>query len=472
MYLRELRIQNLELMKDLHLLFGAQHAREPASWPAEPPGWTVLIGRNGRGKTSILRSIAVAAAGYAFGSELSGEWVPSLLDRRAKTPAGVDINAWFEFRAERMSSLPAWTDAHGERAALRGFVAGAGLLAGDTGLLMHSQLVDEDGPLPPEAPDEEGIARLRDWLESARRRNAPHLFVAAYGNTRRLFRPGQIESRNRPAIDRLRSIFDPDYRIMGLDFDDKLGNGRRARYRSLLEKALFADDRLMHEIKALHFGELAFDDSDVSDAIQQDQTYTATMRLGEGSARTIDVPTAWLADGQQALLSWLADLIGHLMLDQKDVTDPADFEGLVLVDDIDLHIHPDWQTRLVPALKRAFPKLQFIVTTHSPLIISSLRPEEVVVLDLDEGGNIEARHLEVDPRLLTTTELYARVFGVRDTPPDPIYRTLHHYEYLARDPIRSHEEQARLQTLRAELQAADVRNLAEPAPWTPEPEEP
>ncbi|MCA9634181.1 MAG: AAA family ATPase, partial [Myxococcales bacterium] len=358
------------------------------------------------------------------------------------------------FRTERMTNLPQETDADGQPVRLRGFISGAALLAGDTGLLMHSTLSDDYGPWPLGGSDTDSVAHDGDWLESARRRNASHLFVAAYGNTRRLFRPGQIETRFRPAIDRLRSLFNPDYRIMGLDFDDKLGNGRQARYRALLKKALFADDELMHEIKAVHFDDLELEESDVSDAVQQDQTYTATLKLGADSARTVNVPTAWLAD-----------LIGHLMLDQKEVTDPADFEGLVLVDDIDLHIHPDWQTRLVPALKRAFPKVQFIVTTHSPLIISSLRPEEVVVLDLDKEGNIVANPLAVDPRLLTSAELYRHVFGVQNTPPDPIHRTLRRYEYLARDGSRTADEQARMLRLREELEAAGIRDLIDPDPW-------
>lgn len=473
MYLRQLQIKNLKLIRDLTLRFRPD--------PEAGAGmWTVLIGRNGRGKTSILRAIAAVASGKTDATTVADGWFQSLSDRRRADPPRTEIGGWFQLGSRRPDSDAIPSDA-------LSFVSWLGYTSGDGGFVGRSKLhakkldgaaVDDlwlfEADAPRESPGwhdtEPGRSPLDEFIVEARRKNLDYLFVAAYGNQRALERPGSTMGRS-GSRQRVASLFDLErrHRIMGLDHFEKLVNGRAERFKELLDGALFRSADLMYEITGLHLRKLVFDDSGVPDEIQQYQTYSATLDLPGGP---IEVPTAWLADGQQALLSWLADLIGHLMLDQRDVTDPADFEGLVLVDDIDLHIHPDWQTRLVPALKRAFPKLQFIVTTHSPLIISSLRPEEVVVLDLDEAGNIQANPLDVDPRLLTTTELYERVFGVRNTPPDPIYRTLHHYEYLARDPVRSAEEEARMQALRAQLQAADVRNLAEPAPWTLEPDEP
>ena len=55
--------------------------------------------------------------------------------------------------------------------------------------------------------------------------------------------------------------------------------------------------------------------------------------------------------------------------------------GVVLIDELDLHLHPRWQRHVVGDLRRAFPRLQFIVTTHSPFIVQSMKPEEVLSLD-------------------------------------------------------------------------------------------
>jgi predicted ATP-binding protein involved in virulence len=56
--------------------------------------------------------------------------------------------------------------------------------------------------------------------------------------------------------------------------------------------------------------------------------------------------------------------------------------GIVLIDELDLHLHPKWQRRIIEDLRRTFPKIQFIATTHSPFLIQSLRSgEELIMLD-------------------------------------------------------------------------------------------
>jgi len=67
------------------------------------------------------------------------------------------------------------------------------------------------------------------------------------------------------------------------------------------------------------------------------------------------------------------------------VNAPQETSGVVLIDEIDLHLHPKWQRRVVEDLKRTFPQIQFIATTHSPFIIQSLRPDELINLDNRDG---------------------------------------------------------------------------------------
>ncbi|MBK7436994.1 MAG: AAA family ATPase [Saprospiraceae bacterium] len=56
----------------------------------------------------------------------------------------------------------------------------------------------------------------------------------------------------------------------------------------------------------------------------------------------------------------------------------------ILIDEIDLHLHPSWQVKIVKALKTTFPNVQFIVTTHSPLVLSSVKRGEIIALS--NGG--------------------------------------------------------------------------------------
>ena len=141
--------------------------------------------------------------------------------------------------------------------------------------------------------------------------------------------------------------------------------------------------------------------------------------------------------------------------------------GLVLIDELDLYLHPTWQVVLVRALKRAFPKMQFIFTTHSPLVLAALDPTEdqVVLLTRNEKtGSVERVIRPEDPRLLTASELLKLYFELGDLHPDPIGRMVHDYRYLASNPYRRDEDDAQLVEWRKALAEADVDPHFEPVP--------
>lgn len=71
------------------------------------------------------------------------------------------------------------------------------------------------------------------------------------------------------------------------------------------------------------------------------------------------------------------------------------FEGVVLIDEVDLHLHPVWQAGLIKALKIIFPNIQFILTTHSPSVLQSLEKNEIIPLGCDEKGNTYLKELHL-----------------------------------------------------------------------------
>jgi len=101
------------------------------------------------------------------------------------------------------------------------------------------------------------------------------------------------------------------------------------------------------------------------------------------------LPFAQLSDGQRAMVALIADIARRICLLNpqmgKDVLTKT--EGLVLIDELDIHLHPSWQRSIVKTLKTVFPKVQFIATSHSPQIIGSLKPEEVIVLNDGESSH-------------------------------------------------------------------------------------
>ncbi|WP_224368547.1 AAA family ATPase [Hyalangium versicolor] len=98
-----------------------------------------------------------------------------------------------------------------------------------------------------------------------------------------------------------------------------------------------------------------------------------------------------LSSGEKALLTLVSDLARRLSILNPIAADPRLSEGVVLIDEVDLHLHPRWQRMLLPALERTFPHCQFIVTTHSPQVISEVKPECIYLLERKDGETVARR---------------------------------------------------------------------------------
>ena len=91
--------------------------------------------------------------------------------------------------------------------------------------------------------------------------------------------------------------------------------------------------------------------------------------------------------------------------------------SIILVDEIDLHLHPEWQQRVLDDLMATFPNAQFIVSTHSPQVLSAVRNESIRTLSLDADGSIRVHTPELQTRGVENSEILAKVMGVNPTPP-------------------------------------------------------
>ncbi|HEY9796874.1 MAG TPA: AAA family ATPase, partial [Leptolyngbyaceae cyanobacterium] len=98
-----------------------------------------------------------------------------------------------------------------------------------------------------------------------------------------------------------------------------------------------------------------------------------------------------LSDGETGLLVLAADLARRLAITNPGLADPLQGSGVVLIDEIELHLHPAWQRKVIPALKRMFPNCQFIITTHSPQVISEVKPDGIYILERTDEGIVARR---------------------------------------------------------------------------------
>lgn len=91
-----------------------------------------------------------------------------------------------------------------------------------------------------------------------------------------------------------------------------------------------------------------------------------------------------LSQGEKSLLALVGDVARRLAILNPSLDDPLQGEGVVMIDEVDLHLHPRWQHNLIDKLVRTFPNVQFILTTHSPLIVSDRA--DILVYLLDDGN--------------------------------------------------------------------------------------
>ena len=107
------------------------------------------------------------------------------------------------------------------------------------------------------------------------------------------------------------------------------------------------------------------------------------------------VSASHLSDGFRSIIALVGDLIWRLMHTYPDSEDPLKETGVVLIDELDIHLHPKWQRQIAGDLQRTFPNLQFIVTTHSPLVAAGAGKDAVTYqLELDEQGKTQIEQIE------------------------------------------------------------------------------
>ncbi|MCK6517713.1 AAA family ATPase [Myxococcota bacterium] len=445
MQIRKIKLQNLKLFRDFELDLVDPRTHRPRQW-------TLVVGKNGRGKSTLLQAIALATLGVNQANSVAQGSLRSLRD--AREGAGgreVTIDAELELPA-----LP-------RRGAARSLAPWGRL---PVGARLRSTL-----SLRSESNELGGVARWAtdgmaahtvDPLVEARRLGLPGWFVSGYGVTRSLHGVERVLRSERPAEDRVAGLFRP-YNLIGLGFTELIEEqGRGAAFRTLVRQALTHHAALIPELRNVELRGRG----GLRTTAELMERRRFEMRMG---GATLYAPPTWLSHGYQASIAWIADLIGQYFLDVNGEVGTAPrtehLSGLVLIDELDLFLHPEWQAQLIDALSTTFPNVQFIATTHSPILVSGRRRSEIVSLELDENGDVMSpRPIQYDPRLLTPGELYRQVLGLHDTPPGPVADLLDDYRALARDPLRDDAEEEKVHRLRAELMDAELSPLPEILP--------
>jgi len=167
-------------------------------------------------------------------------------------------------------------------------------------------------------------------------------------------------------------------------------------------------------------------------------------------------PLSALSDGFKSVIALCIDILAVAI---QLWGNPSNAEGIVLLDELDCHLHPTWKMRIVSALKRAFPEMQFICTTHDPLCLRGLGAGEVCVMQRD-GESINLLSDLPNPADFRVEQLLTSAFFGLNSTQDPENEAIfdEYYALLAL-PEKDREQSGRLEQLKIELK--DRRYIGE-----------
>jgi hypothetical protein len=182
------------------------------------------------------------------------------------------------------------------------------------------------------------------------------------------------------------------------------------------------------------------------DYLRVTENYRVMVKVGD----TIDgIPLELLSQGMTSLFGWVGVLCQRLKETLQVPTNdplPASSYALVLIDELDAHMHPRWQQVIVTRLKRAFPNVQFVACTHSPLIVGGLTKEEVDRFALDEGKVVKV-DFDADMTMGRADQLLTgELFGLETTLDSVTQEIMQRYETLL-GLERNPEQEAEFQDL-------------------------
>lgn len=374
MYIDSITVRDFRVFRESSIVFVHPDQRWSDSGLPEPSlsNINLLLGDNGLGKTTLLKAVALAALGPAVSD--SGIYPYQLIRREPAAsqkgqPQKAVIEAVFTpHEQDHTESVPR-VESHvtvGRRS--------------DLELLRWTH----------------GDEKLWHPIFNS---SSDAFFFVGYGATRRVENRAQVDLSSRQSsafarAQRIQSLFEEAYSLTPLNaWLPELESRNPGRFKQVVGLI----NRLISE-----------------------EHYNFTGKTEEGEylfdRERLKVPFPALSDGYRAFLGWVGDLLYHVCMTCPDGKKLVDNKGIVMVDEIDLHLHPRWQLTVLHTLGRELPNIQFIVTSHSPLIVGSLEWMNIIVMVPEPGQSSQTKRIEQAVHGLDADQvLLSDFFGLEST---------------------------------------------------------
>jgi predicted ATP-binding protein involved in virulence len=363
------------------------------------PGLTVIVARNGLGKTAVLDAVAVALGPFvgAFDGRNRKGFAPADV-RQVRNPNSIlaEMEPMYPLTLEASgvvdSQAVAWTrrlesarshTTYADATALTQFARN-----------LQSRIRDNAGggvAAPPILPLVAcyGSGRLWDQLRLTQGKRAEAKTSREAGYTDCL-----------SSSSRYKSFSDWFERLCRAEYELRDNASKLAAIRDQLGGIREAVD---HVLAPSGWHTIAFKSSEAGIVASHPE---------HGS-----LPVEWLSDGIRNLIALTGDIAHRAVRLNSHLGGRAVREtpGIVLIDEVDMHLHPEWQQVVVGALHEAFPRIQFILTTHSPQVVSTVHRESVRVPHLS-GETWCFVAPEFQTRGVESTDVLAEIMGVNPVP--------------------------------------------------------
>jgi predicted ATP-binding protein involved in virulence len=396
------------------------------------PELTVLAARNGQGKTSILDAASIALGTFVGAFDLgTGKHIAQADARYQRLLGHSDSEQVFPVRLEaslKGLNKPVIRELLGAKG--RTTIKHASALTGRGKNLMKQVQALEPVPLP----------------------------LLAYYGSGRLWNAHKNMSR-KSVVSESRTLGYEDCLSSASSFTQVQQWMTKATYAVLQQQnmAAYQDYKLADQIKGIQSTVDTVLSSDgwsgFHYSVQHEELAMTHEELGV-------LPVSMLSDGVRAMVSLVADMAWRCakLNPQMGADASQKTKGIAFIDEVDMHLHPKWQQTVIGSLRSAFPKVQFIVTTHSPQVLSTVKSESIRLirseLDRETGKFISQAVIPtMQSRGVASNEVMAELQGIDAIPSVVEAKWLQDYKALITSSQLTPEQSNKKQTLRNDILA-------------------